>query len=108
MKRTYNKLIRDKIPELIEKSGRKYTSRVLNDQEYHEALIDKIIEEIGEYRETGNEEEIADIYEALDCLVRFKNYEPMRIDYLKLIRRETTGSFNDRIFLIDVEDTNRT
>lgn len=108
MKRTYNKLVRDKIPELIEKSGRNYTSRVLNDQEYHEALIDKIIEEIGEYRETGNEEEIADIYEALDCLVRFKNYEPMRIDYLKLIRRETTGSFNDRIFLIDVEDTNRT
>ncbi|MGI6731173.1 MAG: hypothetical protein ACOX5F_04630 [Anaerovoracaceae bacterium] len=104
MKRQYNKLVRDNIPKLIEESGRKSTYKVLNDHEYHEALIDKIIEEITEFRESNKEEEIADIYEALDCLVRLNEFEPMHIDYLRLIKREARGSFNDKIFLIDVED----
>jgi predicted house-cleaning noncanonical NTP pyrophosphatase (MazG superfamily) len=104
MKRSYNKLVRDRIPQLIEESGRNSTSRALKKEEYFDALIDKIVEEIEEFRNSGNEEEIADVYEALDCLVQFKEYEPMHIDYLKLIRREARGSFKDRILLIDVED----
>ena len=68
--------------------------------------MDKIVEEIEEYRISDNEEEIADVYEVLDCLVQLKEYEPMHIDYLKLIRGEARGSFKDRILLIDVEDDN--
>lgn len=104
MNRSYNKLVRDKIPQLIEESGRSYTSRTLNEKEYFDALLDKIVEEIEEYRISDNEEELADVYEVLDCLVRLKEYEPMHIDYLQLIRREARGSYNDRILLIDVED----
>ncbi|NTW72026.1 MAG: nucleoside triphosphate pyrophosphohydrolase [Eubacteriaceae bacterium] len=104
MKTTYNKLVRDKIPQLIHESGRKYTSRIMGEKEYHEALIDKIIEEIEEFRATDNEEELADIYEALDCLVHLKDYEPMHIDYLRIKKREARGSFNDRILLEEVED----
>ena len=104
MNQSYNKLVRDKIPQLIEESGRSYTSRRLSEQEYFDSLIDKVIEEIEEFRNSVNEEEIADVYEALDCLVQLKEYEPMHIDYLKLIRREARGSFKDRILLIDVED----
>lgn len=107
MNRSYNKLVRDRIPQLIEESGRSYTSRALEKEEYFDALIDKIIEEIEEFRNSSNEEEIADVYEALDCLVQFKEYEPMHIDYLKLIRREARGSFKDGILLIDVEDEDR-
>lgn len=107
MKRSYDKLVRDNIPKLIEESGRKYTSRILNEKEYFNALLDKIVEEIEEYRISDNEEEIADIYEVLDCLVEFKEYEPMHIDYLQLIKREARGSFKDRILLIDVEDENK-
>ena len=58
----YNKLVRDRIPELIEESGRKQISRTLNEDEYEQALMDKIVEEIEEYRVSKNEEEIADIY----------------------------------------------
>lgn len=104
MKRTYNKLVRDRIPELIRESGRKYTSRILSDEEYLKALIDKVIEEMEDYRESGNEEELADVYEALDCLMKFKKYEPLRMDYLKLMRRESRGSFMKRILLEEVED----
>lgn len=105
MKRSYNKLVRDRIPQLIKESGRKCTSRILSEEEYYDALLDKIVEEIEEYRVSGNEEELADVYEALDCLVQLKEYEPLHIDYLKLIRREARGSFKDRILLIDVDDT---
>jgi predicted house-cleaning noncanonical NTP pyrophosphatase (MazG superfamily) len=100
----YNKLVRDKIPQLIEESGRKQTSRILNEDEYFNALIDKVVEEIEEFRSSGIEEEIADVYEALDCLVKLKGYEPMHIDYIRLIKREARGSFIDRILLEEVEE----
>lgn len=103
--RSYNKLVRDKIPQLIQESGRKCTSRILSDDEYYDALLDKIIEEIEEYRVSGNEEELADVYEVLDCLVALKEYEPMHLDYLQLIRREARGSFKERVLLIDVDDS---
>ena len=105
MKRIYNKLVRDNIPQLIKESGRDCSSRILNEKEYYDALLDKIVEEIEEYRISGNEEELADVFEVLDCLVQLKEYEPMHIDYLQLIRREKRGSFKDRVLLIDVEDT---
>jgi len=105
MRRAYNKLVRDKLPQLIKESGRDYTSRILDENEYYNALLDKVIEEIEEYRISGNEEELADVYEVLDCLVQLKEYEPMHLDYLKLIRREARGSYKDRILLVDVEDT---
>ena len=104
MKMSYNKLVRDKIPQLIEESGRTQTSRILSEDEYFDALIDKVVEEIEEFRSSGIEEEIADVYEALDCLVKFKGYEPMHIDYIRLIKREARGSFLDKILLQEVED----
>lgn len=104
MKTTYNKLVRDKVPQLIEESGRTHKSRILNDDEYFKALIDKVIEEIEEYRESGNEEELADVFEVLDSLVKFKDYEPMHIDYLKMKKKEKRGTFDGRVFLEEVEE----
>lgn len=104
MRRSYNKLVRDNMPRLIKESGRDCSYRIMNDREYFDALLDKVIEEIEEYRTSGNEEEIADVYEVLDCLVQLKEYEPMHIDYLQLIRKEARGSYKDRVLLIDVED----
>lgn len=104
MKRSYNKLVRDNIPKLIKESGRNCTSRIMDEDEYLDALVNKIVEEIEEYRLSGNEEEIADIYEVLDCLIELKGYEPMHIDYLQLIKREARGSYKDRVLLIDVDD----
>lgn len=100
----YNKLVRDEIPKLIEESGRKQTSRILDEQQYFNALIDKVVEEIEEFRTSGIEEEIADVYEALDCLVKLKGYEPMHIDYIRLIKREARGSFLEKILLEEVDD----
>ena len=104
MRKNYNKLIRDKIPELIEESGRQVSTKKLSQEEYLQALIDKIVEEINDYRSSENEEEIADIYEVLDCLVELKEYEPMHIDYLRMKKRDAQGSYKDRILLEYVEE----
>jgi predicted house-cleaning noncanonical NTP pyrophosphatase (MazG superfamily) len=107
MKNQFNKLVRDRIPALIEESGRTQRSRVMDEAEYRDALLNKVVEEIEEFRLKENEEEIADIYEALDCLVRLKGFEPMHIDYIQLVKREARGSYNDRILLIEADDTAR-
>lgn len=104
MKIKYNKLIRDMIPDMIKESGRQYAVRVLNDEEYRDALVDKIVEEVRDFQKTGNEEELADLYEAMDCLIEFMDYEPMHIDYLRLKKREARGSFKERYFLVEVEE----
>lgn len=104
MRKNYNKLIRDKIPELIEERGRQVSTKKLSEDEYLQALIDKIVEEINDYRSSENEEEIADIYEVLDCLVELKEYEPMHIDYLRMKKRDAQGSYKDRILLEYVEE----
>lgn len=104
MKIKYEKLVRDMIPDLIKQSGRSYAVKVLRDEAYQDALIDKIVEEIGEFRTTRNEEELADLYEVLDCLVESMEYEPMHIDYLRIKKREARGSFKEGYFLVEVEE----
>ena len=59
----YNKLVRDRIPEIIEESGKKCSMRILNEDEYLTALEQKLNEEVAEYQTDKNIEEMADILE---------------------------------------------
>ncbi|MFZ7132982.1 MAG: hypothetical protein ACOWWR_11545 [Eubacteriales bacterium] len=105
MKKNYNKLVRDNIPKIIKNNGKNCTFKHLSqDQEFYNALLDKVIEEIEELRESSNEEELADIYEILDAVIQLKDFESMHIDYLKIKKKEARGSFHDRIFLQEVEE----
>ena len=104
MRKLYNKLVRDDVPQIIKESGRKCKTRNLSDDEYQEALLNKIIEEVEEFRASGAEEELADIYEVMDNLIAFLGYEPMHIDYLKMKKKENRGAFKERVFLEEVEE----
>ena len=57
--KTYDKLVRDRIPEIIEKSGKSCAFRLLSDAEYIRLLDEKLQEELNEYRESGETEELA-------------------------------------------------
>ena len=61
----YNKLVRDKIPEVIESSGKFFSSHIAEELEYKEELFKKAYEELEEFRETPCAEEMADIFEVL-------------------------------------------
>lgn len=99
----YNKLVRDRIPEVIEAGGGKAEIRILSDEEYALLLEAKLDEEVGEYHREKNAEELADILEvvyALAASIGCSREELLRI-YQK--KHETRGGFEKRVFLISSE-----
>ncbi|MBU8919124.1 nucleoside triphosphate pyrophosphohydrolase [Bacillus sp. FJAT-29953] len=104
----YNKLVRDKIPEVIKSTGKKCSFKVLNEDEYIKALQKKSYEELDEYvsSETNIEimEELADLLEIFHSLADYHGISIEQIEEIRKRKLEQRGGFKDRIFLIDVED----
>ena len=104
MKYTYNKLVRDKIPENINSmEGRKATWRIMDDEEYIKELNKKLLEEAHEFIEENAVEELADIMEVIQSIMRVKNISYEELKKVQLLKRERKGGFDDRVYLIDVE-----
>ena len=72
--KTYNKLVRDKIPEIIEKDNKKCEIKILNDEEYKKALSLKLVEEANEFLESNNIDELADVLEVIDAIKKAFNF----------------------------------
>ena len=68
------KLVRNKIPEIIESSGRACHYRIASDDEYKHLLIEKLDEEVAEYGESGSLEELADVMKAIIALAASDGY----------------------------------
>lgn len=93
----YNKLVRNKIPEYLDSKGISYEKRIANTEEYREELIKKLDEEIKEFMEAKNTEELADIIEVIEALKKlpeFSNVEEIRIQKL-----QDRGGFEKQIIL---------
>ncbi|MEQ6389227.1 nucleoside triphosphate pyrophosphohydrolase [Bacillaceae bacterium S4-13-58] len=105
---TYNKLVRDLIPQIIEKSGKQYTTTILDNKEYITALQAKLHEELQEYLEAKNDqdatEELADILELIYALTKVHGSTPENLEKIRSQKAAKRGGFNDKIFLIEVED----
>ncbi|MDI3536179.1 MAG: hypothetical protein PWP30_661 [Eubacteriaceae bacterium] len=104
MKVEYNKLVRDKIPQIIKDSGRTCEYKVLGDSEIKDALKEKLIEKAQIFSNKPSEDELSDIYELLNAIVETYDYEPLHIDYLKLQNKEHKGTYSNRVYLISVDD----
>jgi len=102
----YNKLVRDNIPKIIEKDGKKFKSRILNDEEYELELRRKLIEEATELSEAKTEEEkiyeLADIYEIIEYILMVNNIDKRKVDTIRIKKNMKNGSFEDKIFLEQV------
>lgn len=99
----YNKLVRDKIPEIIAAQGEKPVIRVMDDKEYITSLEKKLDEEVAEYHESKEIEELADVLELIYALCETQGHsvdELMRVYEKKHIER---GGFSKRIFLLRKE-----
>ena len=94
------KLVRDKIPEIIRNSGYEPVTRVLDDGEYVAELQKKLDEEVAEYHESKSLEELADILEVVYalCEAQGKNVSELMDVYEK--KHEERGGFKEKIFLI--------
>ena len=95
----FNKLVRDRIPEIIRKNGETPTVRILGEDEYVRELNKKLQEEVNEYLADGNIEELADVEEVLRALVQAKGVSCEDFDKIRVLKAEKRGTFKDRVFL---------
>jgi predicted house-cleaning noncanonical NTP pyrophosphatase (MazG superfamily) len=105
----YNKLVRDRIPEIIEATGRKYIKRILNNDEYITELKKKSFEELEEYVSANNDEdaieELADILEIIYALAECHGSSFEKVEEARKEKSKKRGGFKNKVFLIEVEDT---
>lgn len=99
----YNKLVRDKIPQIIEDNGQKSVTRILDKEEYMFALEQKLDEEVQEFHRDKSLEELADILEVVYALTEAKGYTREQLTETCDHKRNVRGGFSDRIFLISNE-----
>ena len=102
--KTYNKLVRDLIPEVIEASGNKCRTRVLSDEEYLEMLDAKLDEELAEYHKDQNIEELADLLELIRAAAIARGYTLEELETARAEKAKKRGGFKKKIFLIDVAE----
>ncbi len=99
----YNKLIRDLIPQVIEESNKKaITRKAVDDAEYIAYLNKKLGEELDEYLQSGDVEELADIQEVILALVQARGLSIDDFEALRFKKREERGGFDDRMVLVEV------
>jgi predicted house-cleaning noncanonical NTP pyrophosphatase (MazG superfamily) len=104
VKKVYNKLVRDRIPEIIKEAGKNACIRIADEAEYKHLLRQKLLEEANEFLESGSPEELADILEVVAALGG--TYGLSFADLVKMAeeKRMDRGGFEERIVLLSVDD----
>lgn len=102
----YYKLVRDKIPEIIERDGKKAITRILGEEEYRFYLEKKLDEEVAEFHESKSIEELADIFEVLYALSDYYGGIPALLEELSKKVAER-GGFIKKILLEEVIEEGR-
>ena len=92
------KLIRDKIPEIIEADGKTPITRILEQDEYLSELDRKLNEEVAEYQSDKSLEEMADVLEVLFAICEGRGYSIEELMATKQKKQEERGGFQKRIF----------
>lgn len=106
MRHTYDKLVRDGIPELIQREGRTCGVETLSDEAYAQALREKLIEEASEILEATPDTliaELADLYEVIDALLALHNIDDAAVIAEQKRRSSERGSFKKRLRLLWTE-----
>ncbi len=93
------KLVRDKIPEIIKSQGREPIIRILDQQEYKTELEKKLDEEVSEYHSSKEIEELADILEVVYALCEADGYAKEELEQVCQRKHEVRGGFAGKIFL---------
>ena len=91
----YNKLVRDKIPQILDKKGIYYEKRVALLEEYKEELIKKLL--ANEFSIAKNSEELADVMEVIESLKSLSDYSD--VEKVRLAKLKEKGGFLDRVIL---------
>ena len=99
---TYNKLVRDRIPEIIKLSGKKCSTEILSDEEYLKLVDAKLDEELSEYHKDQNIEELADLLEVIHAATLARGYSLEELEHVRAEKAAKRGGFANRILLKEV------
>jgi predicted house-cleaning noncanonical NTP pyrophosphatase (MazG superfamily) len=97
--RKYNKLVRDKIPQIIKSKGGKFKLHIAQDLEYWQMLKKKLMEEFKEFSKHESEEEYADILEVVEAIGKYKKFNFKEVQRIKIEKFKKRGGFKKRIIL---------
>ena len=100
--KVYNKLVCDRIPEIIEVSGKTCTVETLTDEKYIAMLDAKLNEELAEYQESKSLEGLADLLEVMGAVVKARGYSWDELTEARKKKREERGGFEKRVLLKEV------
>ena len=105
VEKIYNKLVRDNIPDIIEKSERQtcYYTTCNSDAEYFKNLVEKVEEEIREFEKNPCGQEMGDVMEVLDAIIKLKNIDRSLIRDYQQLKLHENGGFDQRIVLKSVK-----
>lgn len=108
MKKMYQKLVRDRIPDLFTTEGKTCVSRVMTEEEYKTELLKKVIEEAHETMGAANDKEhlvkeLADLLEAIECVEEVFGVTKEEVEQTKKELQQRKGSFRNKIYLESAE-----
>jgi predicted house-cleaning noncanonical NTP pyrophosphatase (MazG superfamily) len=101
---TYNKLIRDRIPEIINAGGKQCTTEILSDAAYLEKLHQKLREELDEYLQSQDLAELADLLEVIYAVAQARGMTGAELERVRQEKAEQRGGFAGKILLVEVAD----
>ena len=104
MTKKYNKLVRDRIPEIIEKSGKKCKTEILTDEDYLKMIDTKLDEELAEYHRDQSIEELADLMEVIRAAAIARGYTLDELEAIRAKKEEERGGFKEKILLLEVTE----
>lgn len=109
MKQPFQKLVRDRIPEIISAEGKSPVVRTLSGEEFKKELLNKLVEEAKEAAEAGGAKkdlmkELGDVREVLDAIIHEFGIDEGEAEKMQKERREARGGFDKKVFLEYIED----
>lgn len=103
---TYKKLVRDKIPEIIENEGKTCKTGILSNEDYLKMIDVKLDEELAEYHKDQNVEELADLVEVIYAAAIARGYSVEALEAVRQKKAQKLGAFEKRILLKEVVEKN--
>ena len=104
MTKIYNKLVRDRIPEIIEADANVCATEILPDDRYLQMLDAKLDEELAEYQESKSLEELADLLEVMRAVVNARGWSWERLEQVRREKVARRGGFEKKILLKEVRE----
>ena len=99
---SYHKLVRDRIPEIIEADGKICIFETLSDSDYIDLLDQKLNEELAEYQESKSLEELADLLEVMQAVVKARGWTLEELEQLRADKAARRGGFEKKILLKEI------